>query len=112
MTFFTEFDEMNEKQFAHIKPKVNIKGDEHTTNNGTHYQIQGRMLDKYKGCGNGCVVVNDSTGMIIDMWYGTIDKKLDDQNIDMTDQAGKVVAKGKGKTTYIANFSCCDACLF
>jgi len=71
------------------------------------------LESKYKGCGNGIVVIDKSTQTVIDFDYTTARlKPQKEQNISMTKSAGKKIREDEKTITYRANFSSCQVCLF
>jgi hypothetical protein len=71
------------------------------------------LESKYKGCGNGIVVIDKSTQTVIDFDYTTARlKPQKEQNISMTKSAGKKIREDEQTITYRANFSSCQVCLF
>jgi hypothetical protein len=71
------------------------------------------LSKKYKGCGNGIVVIEKNTRRVLDIDY--TDSKLrpiKTQNISMTNTAGKKIREDDATITYRANFSACQVCLF
>jgi len=68
------------------------------------------VSDKYRGCGNGYIVVCKGTGDVIDMAYGLGESV---QNVGMCEINGvEVVAESDDTISYRCNFSCYQACLF
>lgn len=78
------------------------------------FKIPEPLLEqKYKGCGNGIVVIEKGTRKVLDFDY--TDSKLrplGQQNINMTKSAGKKIREDDATITYRANFSSCQVCLF
>lgn len=78
------------------------------------YSIPKPLLkSKYKGCGNGIVIIEKGTRKVLDFDY--TDSKLRplaEQNINMTKSAGKKIRETDTTITYRANFSSCQVCLF
>jgi hypothetical protein len=71
------------------------------------------MLEKYyHGCGHGFVIIRKDTGQVTDMAYTHNGKRINEQNIFMCDDAGKILRDTKKHLKVRANFSCCMACLF
>lgn len=69
--------------------------------------------DKYRGCGNGFIVVDKATNQVVDMAYSDDGvSRLDDQNMEMCADAGRVIKEDQRTITYRVNFSCWTACLF
>ena len=77
------------------------------------YRIPMHLDEKYRGCGNGIVVIHKPTNSVIDFDYtdGKL-RPLKEQNIVMSKQAGKKIAEDDSKVTYRANFSSYTICLF
>lgn len=77
------------------------------------WKIPENLLDKYHGCGNGIVVVDKQTDQVLD-WSYTDQRlrRINDQNLFMCEDAGRVIKDDGKTTTYRANFSCGDALLF
>ena len=77
------------------------------------WKIPENLLDKYRGCGNGIVVVDKQTDQVLD-WSYTDQRlrRINDQNLFMCEDAGRVIKDDDKTTTYRANFSCGDALLF
>lgn len=67
---------------------------------------------KYKGCGNGFVVIDKATGTVVDMAYTKNGRRIKVQNICMSGEAGTILSNTKTKLKVRANFSCPNACLF
>jgi hypothetical protein len=81
---------------------------------GDYYIIPNALADeKYKGCGNGQIVVAED-GTVVDMDYlDEADWIIKEQNIVLHDDAGEVLGvTEEGHTIYRVNFSCGSACLF
>jgi hypothetical protein len=81
---------------------------------GDYYIIPNALADeKYKGCGNGQIVVAED-GTVIDMDYlDEADWIIKEQNFVSHDDAGEVLGvTEEGHTIYRVNFSCGSACLF
>jgi hypothetical protein len=71
------------------------------------------LESKYKGCGNGIVVIDKSTQTVVDFDYTSARlKPQKEQNISMTKSAGKKIREDEKTITYRANFSSCQVCLF
>ena len=85
-----------------------------TNDLGVYYTIPEKVgRKKYKGCGNGRIVVNRLTDEVIDMDYLDDNlEPLDEQNIHMSDEAGQILALTETTMIVRANFSCWHACLF
>ena len=80
---------------------------------GLCYKIPPHLFTKYHGCGNGQIVINKHSNELLDMDYlDENDMVIDDNNIEMREDAGEVLNQTKLTITYRANFSCYDACLF
>lgn len=77
------------------------------------FRVPSNLDHKYRGCGNGIVKIEKSKGMVLDFDY--TDEKLrplDDQNIVMCNDAGKIVREDDRTITYRANFSSYTICLY
>lgn len=81
---------------------------------GKYYGLNSDLLDhKYKGCGNGQIVIDKNTDAVISMDYlDGCDQPISEQNVRMHTDAGEVIRENDSTITYRANFSCCQACLF
>ena len=82
-------------------------------NLGVFYSLPMGLSNKYRGCGNGKIVVNTNNDEVIDFDY--LDEKdeiIKEQNVAMHQDAGEVLLVADHYTTYRANFSCYQACLF
>ena len=81
--------------------------------NFNYVTIPGSLINKYHGCGNGIATFNAETGDLIDFDYldenGNI---IEEQNVDMTENAGDIYELCDGKVTLYANFSCYQVVLF
>ena len=81
---------------------------------GRYYQIPELiMMAKYKGCGNGQILVCNWTEEMLDMDY--LDEAnwvIQEQNLNMHPDAGEILNKNINTTIYRANFSSGSACLF
>ena len=73
---------------------------------------QDLLSREYRGCGNGFVVIEKPTGLVLDMGYTENGKRIREQNIMMCDDAGTILRETKDKIKVRANFSCCTACLW
>lgn len=97
-----------------IVTKAILQMQQNRETNDEVYDIPKKLLKaKYKGCGNGIVVIDKSTRKVLDMDY--TDSKLrplTEQNISMTKAAGKKIREDDATITYRANFSSCQVCLF
>ena len=73
-----------------------------------------RSLDnKYMGCGSGIVKIDKSKKVVVDFYYTDDNlQPLEDQNILMCDDAGKVIYEDDRTITYRANFSSYVICLY
>lgn len=68
---------------------------------------------RYHGCGNGWIQVEKDTYHVVEMSYSDDPEIIErEQNIDMCDDAGKVLKETDTHIWYRANFSCGEACLF
>jgi hypothetical protein len=78
------------------------------------YEINSHLLEsKYRGCGNGQIVVDKESRVVVDMDYlDEADWIVKDQNVNMHDDAGEVLGETDKTITFRANFSRCQACLF
>lgn len=78
-----------------------------------HPAILEARPSKYNGCGNGFIVIDKATEKVVDMSYAddgvTIDRK---QNLNMCDDAGRIIREDDKVLVVRANFSCWSACLF
>jgi len=87
---------------------------ENRATNALVYSIPAPLLEsKYKGCGNGIVIIEKGTRKVLDFDY--TDSKLrplGEQNISMSKAAGKKIREDNSTITYRANFSSCQVCLF
>tara|TARA_R110000787_G_scaffold49454_9_gene118603 strand:- start:1636 stop:1962 length:327 start_codon:yes stop_codon:yes gene_type:complete len=81
---------------------------------GIHYSIRQEILDKkYKGCGNGKVTIDNRIDEVVDMDYlDECENVITVQNVSMVEDAGQRIESDEYHDIYIANFSCCEACLF
>lgn len=90
-----------------------MDGDKQINNLGTYYSIPASMASKYRGCGNGRIIVQKSSNRIIDFSYlDENDEPIGEQNIAMHPDAGEILDENEHYITYRANFSCFQACLF
>jgi hypothetical protein len=78
------------------------------------YEINSHLLEhKYRGCGNGQIIVKKESGVVVDMDYlDEADWIIKDQNVNMHENAGEVLDEDDNTITFRANFSRCQACLF
>lgn len=77
------------------------------------FRIPSSLDHKYRGCGNGIVKIDKTNGMVLDFDY-TNERlhPLNDQNILMCEDAGKVIREDDRTITYRANFSSYTICLY
>ena len=94
--------------------KAILQMQENRKTNEKVYSIPRELLEKkYKGCGNGIVVIDKATNAVLDFDYTNSKlKPINEQNINMTKAAGKKIREDDGTITYRANFSSCQVCLF
>jgi hypothetical protein len=102
---------------AEILPVVKKAIEQIKANRQTNEQVfsipNTLLKNKYKGCGNGIVIIEKGTRKVLDFDY--TDSKLrplGEQNISMTKSAGKKIREDDSTITYRANFSSCQVCLF
>jgi hypothetical protein len=102
---------------AEILPVVKKAIEQIKTNRETNEQVfsipKPLLESKYKGCGNGIVIIEKGTRKVLDFDY--TDSKLrplGEQNISMSKAAGKKIREDEKTITYRANFSSCQVCLF
>jgi len=102
---------------AEILPVVKKAIEQIKTNRETNEQVfsipKPLLESKYKGCGNGIVIIEKGTRKVLDFDY--TDSKLrplGEQNISMSKAAGKKIREDDSTITYRANFSSCQVCLF
>lgn len=70
------------------------------------YKIPRAIDHKYKGCGSGIAVIDKATNLVIDFEYTDENlHPLEDQNIEMCEDAGRIVAENENSITYRVNFS-------
>lgn len=77
------------------------------------FRIPSSLDHKYRGCGNGIVKIDKTKKLVLDFDY--TDERLhplNDQNILMCEDAGKVIQEDDRTITYRANFSSYTICLF
>ena len=102
---------------AVILPVVKKAIEQFKTNRQTNEQVfsipKTLLKTKYKGCGNGIVIIEKGTRKVLDFDY--TDSKLrplGGQDISMSKAAGKKIREDEKTITYRANFSSCQVCLF
>ncbi len=70
------------------------------------FRVPQNLDHKYRGCGSGIVKIEKTKGAVIDFDYTDMNlRPLTDQNVEMCDDAGKVVREDDQTVTYRANFS-------
>lgn len=70
------------------------------------YRIPRKLDHKYRGCGNGIAVIDKRWDEIVDFFYtDTSLNPIEEQNIAMCDDAGKMIREDDKTITYRANFS-------
>lgn len=77
------------------------------------YRIPKALDKKYRGCGNGIVVIDKKTNKILDFDYTNSKlQPLSEQNITMSRSAGKKIREDEKTITYRCNFSSYEVCLY
>ena len=77
------------------------------------YRIPSYLDHKYRGCGNGVVTLDKKSKKVLDFSYTDEDlKPMEDQNIEMCKDAGKLIREDDRTITYRANFSSYQICLY
>lgn len=70
------------------------------------YRVPGRLDHKYRGCGNGVVSIEKSKDSVLDFDYTDENlRPLEDQNISMCSDAGKIIREDDRTIIYRANFN-------
>jgi len=70
------------------------------------YKIPKAINHKYKGCGSGIAIVDKASNQVIDFEYTDENlHPLEEQNIEMCADAGRIVAENEHSVTYRVNFS-------
>ena len=58
------------------------------------YNIPTDLLErKYRGCGNGFVIIDKPTGKVVSMEYTEDGEIVDEQNIFMSEEAGNILSE-------------------